>query len=57
MELIALRSDIPVIQCAGCRKKISEERAAIIGIRAFCFKPVVKSDLAKTIRAVLNGNR
>ena len=54
MELMALRSDIPVILCTGYSKKLSEEESAEIGIKAFAYKPIVKADMAKTIRKVLD---
>jgi len=54
MELIAFRSDIPVILCTGYSKKISDETALEIGIKAFAYKPIVKADLAKTVRKVLD---
>jgi PAS domain S-box-containing protein len=54
MQLIALRSDIPVILCTGYSKKISDEKASQIGIKAFAYKPMVKADLAKTVRKVLD---
>ncbi len=54
MELIASRSDIPVILCTGYSKKISDEIASNIGIKAFAYKPIVKADLAKTVRKVLD---
>ena len=57
MELIALRSDIPVILCTGFSKNISAEKAAKIGIKAFAYKPVVKAELAKTVRKVLDDNK
>jgi len=54
VELMRIRSDIPVILCTGYSKKISEENASEIGIKAFAYKPVVKADLAKTVRKVLD---
>ena len=51
---IALRPDIPVILCTGYSRKVSKEIAEEIGIRAFVYKPIVKADLAKTIRDVLD---
>ena len=54
MELIAFRPDIPVILCTGYSKKISDEKASHIGIKAFAYKPMVKADLAKTVRRVLD---
>jgi CheY-like chemotaxis protein len=53
-ELMKIRSDISVILCTGYSKKISEESAAEIGIKAFAYKPIVKADLAKTVRKVLD---
>jgi PAS domain S-box-containing protein len=54
MELIAFRSDIPIILCTGYSKRLAEEEAAEIGIKAFAYKPIVKADMAKTIRKVLD---
>ena len=52
-ELMGIRPDIPVILCTGFSKKISDESAAEIGIKACVSKPFVKADLAKTVRKVL----
>jgi len=54
IELIAFRSDISIILCTGYSKKIDDEKAAKIGIKAFVYKPVVKADLATTVRKVLD---
>jgi PAS domain S-box-containing protein len=54
MELIAFRPDIPVILCTGYSKKLTEEDTAKMGIKAFAYKPIVKSDMAKTVRKVLD---
>lgn len=54
IELIKIRADLPVILCSGYSKRISEETAEEIGIKAFAYKPVVKADLAKTVRKVLD---
>ncbi|MEJ2154112.1 MAG: PAS domain S-box protein [Desulfobacteraceae bacterium] len=53
-ELMKLRRDIPIILCTGFSKKISDDTALEIGIKAFAYKPMVKADLAKTIRKVLD---
>jgi nitrogen-specific signal transduction histidine kinase/ActR/RegA family two-component response regulator len=53
VELMKIRPDIPIILCTGYSKKISDETASEIGIKAFAYKPVVKADLAKTVRKVL----
>lgn len=54
IELMKIRPDIPVILCTGYSKKISDEIALEIGIKGFAYKPVVKADLAKTVRKVLD---
>ncbi|MBI5594041.1 MAG: response regulator [Deltaproteobacteria bacterium] len=54
-ELIRIRSDIPVILCTGFSRKITEETAATIGARALLMKPLVKKDLAITVRRVLDN--
>jgi PAS domain S-box-containing protein len=54
-ELKKIRSDIPVIICTGFSEKISKERTIALGIEGFLMKPTVMSDLAKTIREVLDN--
>jgi PAS domain S-box-containing protein len=54
IELIKIRPNIPIILCTGFSKKMSEKKAAEIGIKAFAHKPVVKADLAQTVRKVLD---
>ncbi|GAB6094526.1 hypothetical protein JCM14469_07780 [Desulfatiferula olefinivorans] len=54
MEMIKIRSDIPIILCTGYNHKISPERARQIGIKAFAHKPVLKADIANVIRRVLD---
>ena len=51
--LIQIHSDIPIILCTGFSKMIDEEKAKEIGISAFVMKPMVISEIAKTIRQVL----
>ncbi|MBT8340898.1 MAG: PAS domain S-box protein [Desulfatitalea sp.] len=55
IELLKVRSNIPVIVCSGYSKKISDKIARQIGIKAFLYKPVVYADLSKTVRRVLDG--
>ena len=54
VELMKIRPDIPVIICTGYSNNISEETAAAIGIKAFSYKPIIKGDLAGTVRKVLD---
>ncbi len=53
-EIMALRPDIPIVLCTGFSIRITEEQAKKMGIREFVMKPLVMSDLAKTIRKVLD---
>jgi two-component system cell cycle sensor histidine kinase/response regulator CckA len=53
-ELLKIRSDIPVILCTGYSKKLSGDSAIGIGVKAIAYKPIVKADLAKTVRKVLD---
>ena len=54
VELMKIRADIPVILCTGYNKKITDETAKNIGIKAFVYKPIVKSDLSAIVRSVLD---
>ncbi|MBW2088022.1 MAG: PAS domain S-box protein [Deltaproteobacteria bacterium] len=55
-KLMEIRSDIPIIICTGFSEKISRLKANSMGIRGYVMKPVVKSELAKKIREVLDQN-
>jgi PAS domain S-box-containing protein len=57
VELMKIRPDIPVMLCTGFSKKISDDSIATIGIRAVAYKPIVKADLAKTVRKVLDDRQ
>ncbi|MBW2662853.1 MAG: response regulator [Deltaproteobacteria bacterium] len=52
-KLMEIRPDISIIICTGFSEKISEDKAKAMGIRGYIMKPVVKSELAKKIREVL----
>jgi len=57
MELMNIRPDIPVILSSGFNYNIDEKKAMALGIRAFISKPVLKQEIAETIRNVLNGKQ
>jgi CheY-like chemotaxis protein len=56
-ELMGIRADIPIVLCTGFSEHITEEAAKEIGIREFAMKPLVTSDLAKTIRRALDRQK
>jgi PAS domain S-box-containing protein len=53
-ELMRIRSDIPIILCTGFSEHVSEEKVKKMGIREFVMKPLVASDLARTVRRALD---
>jgi len=53
-EVMNIRPDIPVILCTGFSEQINEEKANGMGVRAFVMKPIVMSEMANTIRKVLD---
>jgi PAS domain S-box-containing protein len=56
-ELKKIRKEIPVILCTGFSSKISLGTAEALGVESFLMKPVVKGELLKTIRTLLDGKR
>ena len=53
-ELIRIKPEMPIILCTGYSARINQQQAATMGIRAFVSKPVLKRDIAETIRNVLD---
>lgn len=56
VELMKIRPNIPVILCTGYSRSITNETAANKGIKALVYKPIIRADLAKTIRTVLDSS-
>ena len=56
-EILKINPELPIILCTGFSETITEEAAKHIGIQAFILKPIVMSDLAVTMRKVLDGTR
>ena len=56
-ELLAIRSDLPIILCTGFSEKINEKSAREIGIREFAMKPLSLQNMALLIRKVLDNPR
>jgi CheY-like chemotaxis protein len=53
-EILAIRSDMPVILCTGFSYLVDADVAKAAGIRAFAMKPLTKREIARTIREVLD---
>ena len=50
-----IRPGMPVIICTGFSEKMGQAEAEAIGVKGYLMKPVVGSDLATTVRRVLDG--
>ena len=53
-ELISIRQDIPIIICTGFSEMLNDVRTKSNGIKGVLMKPVVKSNMAHTVREVLD---
>ena len=53
-KMMEIRADIPVILCTGYSERISQVKAHEIGIKEFVLKPIIMSDMALTVRKVLD---
>ena len=53
-KIKSIRSDVPVIICTGFSERLNPEKAACIGINGFLMKPIVKAEMAKMVRKVLD---
>jgi PAS domain S-box-containing protein len=54
-ELMRIKPNIPIILCTGFSAKIDAQKASAQGIRALVLKPIVKREIAITVRKVLDG--
>ncbi|MDM8554254.1 PAS domain-containing protein [Desulfococcaceae bacterium HSG7] len=53
-EIKSIRSEIPFILCTGFSHRMNKEKADILGIAGILMKPVIKSEMAKTVRKLLD---
>jgi DNA-binding NarL/FixJ family response regulator len=53
-EIIALRSDMPIILCTGFSHLVDPDSAKAAGIKSFVMKPLTKKEIARTVRKVLD---
>lgn len=56
-ELSRIRPDISILLCTGFSERISEEKAASLGIKGLLMKPIVMRDFAQKIREVLDEKK
>ena len=53
-KILSTRPDIPIILCSGYSNQIDSVKSQKIGIKAFATKPLMKKELAKLIRDVMD---
>jgi len=53
-QIKEIKKEIPVILCTGFSEAISDEKVKAVGIDGFVIKPIIKDELAKLIRDILD---
>ena len=56
-KMLAVRKGMPIILCSGYSEMVSTEKAKDVGISAFVMKPVMRNELAETLRRVMDGSK
>ncbi|BBO80518.1 hypothetical protein DSCO28_10840 [Desulfosarcina ovata subsp. sediminis] len=56
-QLISIRPGIPIIICTGFSEKINAESARAMGVKGFLMKPVVKMEMARMVRQILDEKK
>lgn len=54
-QIMAIKPEVRIIICTGFSESLDAEKARQIGIDGFLMKPIVKSQLARLVRQVLDG--
>jgi CheY-like chemotaxis protein len=55
--VLNVRPDLPIILCTGFSEAITPAEVKAMGIKEFIMKPMVKMELAKAVRRVLDGRK
>jgi len=53
-KMLRVREEMPIILCTGYSETVSADKAKEVGISEFVMKPLVKKELAETVRRVLD---
>ncbi len=53
-EILSIRPDMPIILCSGILDPQAEEEVKVLGIRAYCMKPLTRNELSREIRKALS---
>ena len=54
-RILAVKPGLPIILCTGFSEIMDEKKAKEMGIREYIMKPVIKSELTKIVRTVLDN--
>ncbi len=54
LEILKIRSEMPIVICTGFSERISPEKAAAKGIKGYLMKPLLKKELASLVRRMLD---
>jgi CheY-like chemotaxis protein len=54
-KIFAVRPETPVVLCTGYQRNIPENPPDRFGVRAILNKPIRRADLARAVRAMLDG--
>ncbi len=56
-EILAVKPDLPVIICTGYSELMDGAQIKKLGIKAILMKPIILSELAQTIRSILDQSK
>lgn len=56
-RMMEVRPDIPIILQTGYSAKVDEEKALARGIKGFLYKPVLKGEMGRLVRTILDDAR
>jgi len=56
-KFMKIRSDISIILCTGFSEIFTEQKAKKMGIQDYVLKPIKMSELAKTVRTILDRKK
>ena len=56
-EMLRINPKIPIIICSGYSSHIDQQKAFELGIRAFITKPILRNEIARAVRNVLDGDK
>ncbi len=54
-RILKINPEFPIIMATGFSENMNEDSAKKLGIRAFLLKPIIISDLAQTVRKILDS--